>query len=92
MRTLGKGGARVTTRVEEKRQGAQNVLENTKTPTLQKQRGCSISHIRGSARTLVVGDALRLRRAGLLGGEGQHDERNDIREHVVYRAGDIERG
>ena len=65
---------------------------HTKTPTLQKQRGCSISHIRGSARTLVVGDALRLRRAGLLGGEGQHDERNDIREHVVYRAGDIERG
>ena len=64
---------------------------HTKTPTLQKQRGCSISHIRGSARTLVVGDALRLGGTGALGGERQHDERDDIRHHVVHRTGNVHR-
>ena len=38
---------------------------------------------------LVVGDTLRLGGAGLLGGEGQHHQRNDVGHHVVDGAGDI---
>ena len=38
---------------------------------------------------LVVGDTLGLGGAGLLGGEGQHHQRNDVGHHVVDGAGDI---
>ena len=39
--------------------------------------------------SLVVGDTLRLGRAGLLGCEGQHHQGDDVGHHIIYGAGDI---
>ncbi len=48
-------------------------------------RGCFTE----SALPLVVGDALRLGRAGVLRGERQHDQRDDIGQHVVNGAREV---
>ena len=51
----------------------------------ETETGYSLPH------TLVVGDTLGLRRAGILGRKGKHDKRNDVRQHVVQRARQVHR-
>lgn len=51
----------------------------------ETETGYSLTH------TLVVGDTLGLRRAGILGREGKHDKRNDVRQHIVQRARQVHR-
>ena len=39
--------------------------------------------------TLVVGNTLRLGRAGILGGKGQHDQGDDVGQHIVNGTGKV---
>ena len=43
-----------------------------------------------SALAFIVGDALSLRGSGLLGREGQNDEGDEVGQHVVNNAGQVE--
>ena len=49
-----------------------------------------ILHLKYLSLSLVVGDALCLGGAGLLGGEGQHHQRDDIRQHPVNMGADAD--
>ena len=51
----------------------------------EAENECSLAH------ALVVGNTLGLRRAGILGRKGKHNERNDIRQHVVQRTRQVQR-
>ena len=44
-----------------------------------------------SAGTLVVGDTAGLGSTGLLGSEGQNHQGDDIGQHVINNAGDVQR-
>lgn len=44
----------------------------------------------GSSCSLVVGDAFRLGRSGALGGKGKDDDGDDVGQHIVDAAGDLE--
>ena len=41
--------------------------------------------------SLIVGDALRLGGVGAFGCECQHDQGNDVRQHIVHSAGNVQR-